>query len=53
MVQRIGFFVYGAIAYALFVGTFLYAIGFVTGLVVPRGIDDGAAGAIGAAALMA
>ena len=34
---------YGAVVYLLFLGTFLYAIGFVEGLVVPKGIDDGAA----------
>jgi len=32
---------YGAVAYTLFLLTFLYAIGFVSGLGVPRTIDDG------------
>ncbi|MGN6280348.1 methanethiol S-methyltransferase [Frateuria sp.] len=32
---------YGAVAYIVFLLTFLYAIGFVSGLGVPRTIDDG------------
>jgi methanethiol S-methyltransferase len=41
--ERIAGFLFGTAAYLLFGVAFLYAIGFVTGLVVPKGIDDGTA----------
>ncbi len=38
---RIAGFVYGLAAYAFFLVTILYAVGFVTGLVVPKTLDSG------------
>jgi protein-S-isoprenylcysteine O-methyltransferase Ste14 len=45
--RRILGFVFGFVAYLVFFGTILYAIGFVTGVVVPKTIDTGAQGASG------
>ena len=40
MVKRVAFFVYGAACYLAFLATFLYAIGFVGNLLVPKGLDS-------------
>ena len=40
-VGRLAGLLYGLVAYVVFFGTILYAIGFVTGLVVPKTIDGG------------
>ncbi|HEX2831498.1 MAG TPA: isoprenylcysteine carboxylmethyltransferase family protein [Thermoanaerobaculia bacterium] len=39
MTKRIAFFVYGLVCYAVFFATFLYAIGFIGGFVVPTTLD--------------
>jgi len=39
---RVAGFLFGLVAYLVFFGTILYAIGFVAGMVVPKAIDDGA-----------
>src|SRR5436190_10878640 len=39
MAKRLAFFIYGSIAYAIFFGTFLYAIAFVGGFFVPTRLD--------------
>jgi protein-S-isoprenylcysteine O-methyltransferase Ste14 len=40
------------VAYVVFLGSFLYAIGFVANVVVPKGIDDGPVGDVTAALLI-
>lgn len=44
MIKRIGFFVYGLVCYAIFFATFLYAVGFIGGFVVPTTLDGPARG---------
>jgi protein-S-isoprenylcysteine O-methyltransferase Ste14 len=50
--KRILTLLYGLVAYALFVVVFVYAIGFVGNLLVPRSVDAGPAGPTGIALLV-
>lgn len=43
LASRLAVLAYGTIVYVFFLGVFVYAIGFVTGIGVPKGIDDGLA----------
>lgn len=44
MAKRISIFLFGVSAYLSFLGVFLYSVGFMTGLLVPKSIDSGPAG---------
>ena len=52
MLARATVFVYGVFCYLVFFATFLYAIGFVGDLPVPKSIDSGAQGPLPAALLI-
>ena len=49
---RVGSLAFGVTTYALFLGTFLYVIGFLAGVVVPKDINAGPAGAVSTALLV-
>jgi protein-S-isoprenylcysteine O-methyltransferase Ste14 len=49
---RIAAFVYGLIAYAAFLVTILYAIGFIGNLWVPKSLDTGEPGSVGTAVVV-
>jgi protein-S-isoprenylcysteine O-methyltransferase Ste14 len=49
MVKRIAMFAYGVASYLVFLGTFLYAVGFIGGFGVPTRLDGEREGALGAA----
>jgi methanethiol S-methyltransferase len=50
--SRVFALMYGVVAYALFFVTFLYALGFVEGLFVPKTIDSGAQGGLATAVIV-
>src|ERR1044072_1018176 len=52
MLKRIATFIYGVISYLTFFGTFLYAVGFIGNLFVPKSIDSGRTGPLGEALLI-
>src|SRR6185369_6515835 len=49
MFKRIAFFTYGSLAYSIFLGTFLYAIGFIGNFGVPTTLDGARSGSLAVA----
>jgi protein-S-isoprenylcysteine O-methyltransferase Ste14 len=52
MLKRIAYFVYGAACYVMFLGTFLYAIGFIGNLGLPTTLDGPRTAPLGVALLI-
>lgn len=52
MFSRVTTFLYGVVSYLIFFATFLYAIGFLGNVVVPKSIDSGRTAPLGAALLI-
>ncbi len=52
MLKRVGIFVYGVVSYALFFGVYLYAIGFIANIAVPKSLDSPATGPLASAILI-
>jgi protein-S-isoprenylcysteine O-methyltransferase Ste14 len=52
MFKRIAFFAYGSLSYLIFLGTFLYAIGFIGNFGVPRTLDGTPSGPLWVAFLI-
>jgi len=50
--RRAAVLAFGVVSYAIFFVTFLYLVGFVSNLVVPKSIDSGVAGPLGSAMLI-
>jgi protein-S-isoprenylcysteine O-methyltransferase Ste14 len=50
--RRTGVLVYGVVCYAVFFASFLYLVGFLGNLFVPKSIDSGSAGPLGRALLV-
>jgi protein-S-isoprenylcysteine O-methyltransferase Ste14 len=44
MLKRVAFFIYGVLCYAIFLATFLYAVGFIGGFGVPKTLDGPGSG---------